>query len=82
MEKCFEGFGDVIRHGNVDKFLVNISFNGQSIVGLPFKVHGYFGIFLKIVSEMITVGIVKLFDTKTINAKTILFSLLHCARVL
>ena len=79
VEKTFEGFGDVICHGNIKIFPVLITVNGQSTVVLPLKVHGYFIIFLKSSQEMIIFSIRKLFDTKNINADTI-FALLYASR--
>ena len=48
-EEMFEGFGGVSRHVNVYIFLVVIPGIGQSTVVLPFKFHGDFIIFFKIV---------------------------------
>ena len=41
----FESFRDVFWNGNVDILIVVITFNGQSTVVIPFKVHGDFVIF-------------------------------------
>ena len=68
MEKTFEVFGDVGLYGNVYIFLCLIPFNFQSTVVITFKVHGNF-VFFKIVQEIISIGIVKIFYTKIINAE-------------
>ena len=69
LEKTFEGFGGVSWNGNFEIFLVAIQIYGQSTLVIPFKVHEYFVTFLKIVQEMISVGIGYFFDTKNFNAK-------------
>ena len=77
--EMFEGFRDVSWHGNFDIFLVVIPFNGQSTVVIPFKFHVDFVMIENSVQDMISIVIVKSFDTKRINSRGKKYPL-HVAR--
>ena len=70
MEKKFEWFGGISWHENFNIFLVLIIVEGQSTLVLLFEVHGGFVISFESVPYIISVGIKKVLDTKTINEKT------------
>ena len=51
MEKKFEVFGGFNWHGNFDILLVVITVNAQSTLVIPFMVHGYFVILLRVLNR-------------------------------